>query len=209
MEASLKVIKSKKCRVCGDPFTPARALQAVCTLSCAVGMAQAKRINDEGKALKVERKVTKTALLALKPHRKWLKEAKSSIQQSRRLEELAKGRGCMSCGRTQTQVEGADGWKPGGAWDGGHFIGKGANATLALEPKNIWLQCKSCNSGSYFHAKKGQTVAVGYEAGLVEAEGQALVDWLKGPHEPRHYDIEALKAIKVECNAKSKALKLA
>ena len=97
-------------------------------------------------AAKVERAETKRRKEAIKPRSKVLAEAKVAIQAFRRHEELAKGRGCMSCGRSQQEVEAGE-WRPGGYWDGGHFKSKGAFPELALEPLNIWLQCKSCNAG--------------------------------------------------------------
>jgi hypothetical protein len=128
------------------------------------------------------------------------------MQAVRRLEELAKGRGCMSCGRSQQEVEAGD-WRPGGYWDGGHFKSKGACPELALEPLNIWLQCKSCNAGSGKYARKGYTVNASFESNLAAVEGQDLVDWLNGPHEPKHYDIDDLKAIIQQCKIKLKNLK--
>ena len=101
----------------------------------------------------------------------------------------------------------AGGWRPGGYWDGGHFLGKGAYPELALEPKNIWLQCKSCNGGSGKYARKGLTVNQSFKSRLIEQEGQALVDWLEGPHEPKRYRIDDLRTIKNEHNAISNKLK--
>jgi hypothetical protein len=112
----------------------------------------------------------------------------------------------MSCRRSQEEVQGTDGWKPGGAWDAGHFLGKGARPELRMEPLCIWLQCKSCNAGSAKYARKGYTVGLAFEENLRAQEGDALVDWLKGPHEPKHYTIDDLKEIKRTYKAKAKAL---
>lgn len=158
-------------------------------------------------AARVERAETRQRKEAMKNRGDWLREAKVVLQARRRLEELAKGRGCMSCQRTQSEVIAADGWKPGGAWDGGHFMSKGARPELALEPLNIWLQCKSCNGGSKY-ARKGYTVAAAFEQNLAAAEGQELVDWLKGPHELKHYTEDELKALKAEHAAAVRELKM-
>jgi len=71
------------------------------------------------------------------------------------------------------------------------------------------LQCKSCNAGSSKYARKGFTVNQSFRANLSAWEGEALVEWLEGPHEPKNYTIDDLKAIKDENNAKSNALKKA
>ena len=163
-----------------------------------------------GKAEKIaaikERKADAATRLSQKSRSKWLAEAKTAIQQSRRLEELAKGRGCMSCKRSQLEVEAGE-WRPGGYWDGGHFKSKGAHPEMSLEPLNIWLQCKSCNAGSGKYARKGHTVNAAFEANLIEAEGQALVDWLNGPHPLKHYETGELIKIKATHNARTKELK--
>lgn len=178
-----------------------------CSPMCALSLARSKRGKAEKVAMVKERRATKEKLEKLKTRGEWLAEAKRAIQQFRRLEELAKGRGCMSCGRPQHEVIGGEGWKPGGAWDGGHFMSKGAHPELALEPLNIWLQCKSCNAGSGKYARKGYTVNAAFEANLIEQEGAELVEWLKGPHEPKHYTTEELIAIKQEYTARVRELK--
>lgn len=198
----------KKCKNCREPFTPRLPMQVACSPACALAMAVSKRGKEEKRALVQERKADKVKREKLKSRGEWLAEAKKAIQQSRRLEELARGRGCMSCGRSRQEVE-AGPWRPGGYWDGGHFLSKGAHPEMALEPKNIWLQCKSCNAGSSKYAGKGRTVSASFEENLARAEGQDLVDWLKGPHPAKHYDIDDLKAIKAEYTAKARELKKA
>ena len=143
-----------------------------------------------------ERRADKVKRDTLKTRSEWLKEAKTSIQRFRRLDELAMGSGCMSCGRSQQEVQGTDAWKPGGAWDGGHYMSKGARPELALEPLNIWLQCKSCNAGSSKYARKGYTVNASFRANLIERIGIEQVEWLEGQHEAKHYSVDDLRAIK-------------
>ena len=173
-------------------------------------------IRDAKKALKaakekrvaavLDRRLTKEKLQTLKGRGYFLAKAKKAIQKARRLEELAKGRGCMSCGRTQQQVTGGDAWKPGGFWDGGHFLGKGAHPELALEPKNIWLQCKTCNGGSGKYARKSHTVNQSFRANLIDCEGLALVEWLEGPHALKHYTEDQIKAIDATYTAQAREI---
>lgn len=204
----------KRCKHCCEKFTPeelARRLRL--HISCIDGYAEAqeakaKRMEEKKAraAARVERAETRRRKQALETRGEVLAQAKLAIQAFRRHEELAKGRGCMSCGRSREEVESGE-WRPGGYWDGGHFKGKGAFPELALEPLNIWLQCKSCNAGSGKYARKGYTVSASFETNLIAAEGQDLVDWLNGPHDAKHYDIDQLRSIRDTYRAKLKQLK--
>jgi len=177
-----------------------------CSPDHAIAIAQQRLAKKAEKAAKADRRETRAKLEKLKTRGDWIQEAEYEVRRFRRLEELAKGRGCMSCRRSQEEVQGTDGWKPGGAWDAGHFLGKGARPELRMEPLCIWLQCKSCNAGSAKYARKGYTVGLAFEENLRAQEGDALVDWLKGPHEPKHYTIDDLKEIKRTYKAKAKTL---
>jgi len=200
-------MKLPKCDNCKREYTKSKMGQRVCSPDCALSLA----VSERGKAEKVaaikDRRETKAKLQAMKSRGDWLKEAKIAIQQFRRLEELANGSGCMSCGRTQEEVQGTDAWKPGGAWDGGHYLSKGARPELSLEPLNIWLQCKSCNAGSSKYARKGYTVNAAFRVNLIERVGLEAVEALETDNRQRHHTIDDLKAIKAAYMAKTKAIK--
>lgn len=190
-------VEPAACQVCARPFFKFNSLQKVCAkLRCLAQVGKLKR--------KTERESDKARAEKLLSVGDWIQKAEKVLRRFRRLEELAKGRGCMSCGRTQQEVQGTDGWKPGGAWDGGHFMSKGARPELRLEPKNIWLQCKSCNGGSAHYARKGYTVGLAFEENLRAQEGDELVDWLKGPHGPSKPAVDDLKALIALYRAKGK-----
>jgi hypothetical protein len=196
---------TRKCKVCKCAFEPRLPMQAVCGLDCAKTLAVSVRGKMEKVAKVKERKADKTQREKLKTRGQWLAEAKKAAQQFRRLEELARGYGCMSCGRTQEEVN-AEAWKPGGAWDGGHFLSKGARPELALEPLNIWLQCKSCNAGSSKYARKGYTVNASFRINLIERIGLEAVEVLESDHAPKHYTTDEIKAIKADYMAKTREL---
>lgn len=206
--------KTSRCKVCKSKFDEPRYFPEWCSVDCALVLAE-RRLAKIKRAAELkahrekvkERKADQVTRDSQKTRSEWLAEAKTAIQQFRRLEELAKGSGCMSCGRTQQEVQGTDGWKPGGAWDGGHFIGKGARPEIALEPLNIWLQCKSCNAGSGKYTRKGYTVNAAFRLNLIDRIGLEQVEWLEGPHEAKHYDIDQLKAIKSKYAALTRQLK--
>lgn len=203
--------KRTRCPHCKGKLDPGQRIHPDCIEAYAEAeeeKAKRKAMKQAVMQAKVERAETRKRKEAAKTPSEVRAEAKVAIQGARRLEELAKGRGCMSCKRSQEEVQ-AGPWRPGGYWDGGHFKSKGAFPELALEPLNIWLQCKSCNAGSGKYARKGYTVSKAFEENLIEAEGQDLVDWLNGPHEPKHYEMDELVAIRDLYRAKLKELKKA
>lgn len=208
------IVKPAKCKVCKSLILPpSRPTAIVCSGECAASLALSERLKAEKrKAVKAaklaaaDRRDTRAKLDKLKSRAQWLKEAKTAIQRFRRLEELALGSGCISCGRSQQEVVSTDAWKPGGAWDGGHFLSKGARPELALEPLNIWLQCKSCNAGSSKYARKGYTVGASFRLNLIERVGLEAVEALEVDQGPKHYSTDEIIAIKTEYAAKARAL---
>ena len=199
-------IKPKTCKVCKCNFQPRMSLATVCGVECAKAIAVVIRAKVAKVAAVKDKRETKAKLDKLKSRGYWLSKAKTAVQKFRRLEELSKGRGCMSCGRSQQEVTNGDAYQPGGFWDGGHFLSKGAYPELALEPKNIWLQCKTCNAGSGKYAKKSHTVNQSFRSNLIASEGLELVDWLEGPHELNHYTTEQIHAIEKAHTALSRKL---
>lgn len=196
---------TRKCKVCKTPFVPKQAFESWCCPDH--GYVIARRKLDKIKAVEgaIEKKADAVRREKQKTRGEWLAEAKKAAQQFRRLEELSLGYGCMSCGRTQEAVN-AEAWKPGGAWDGGHFLSKGARPELALEPLNIWLQCKSCNAGSSKYARKGYTVNASFRLNLIERIGPDAVEALESDHTPKHYTTDEIKAIKADYMAKTREL---
>ena len=88
-------------------------------------------------------------------------------------------------------------------------MSKGARPELALEPLNIWLQCKSCNGGSSKYARKGYTVNAAFRLGLIDRIGIETVEWLETDWGQKHYTIDDLKQIKADYMAKVRMLKSA
>jgi hypothetical protein len=201
--------KPKKCavRACRAPFVPSRPFQTWCSPDCAVVIARAKQDKQRKALAQVERREIRARKEKLKTHGDYVQEATSAVQAYRRVYELSIGSGCISCGKSQAEIEAAQGWKTGGAWDGGHFLSKGARPELRLEEKNIWLQCKGCNGGSAKYARKGESVRNGFRAGLIERIGLPAVEALEADHRPRKYTIDELKQITAHYRALLRDLK--
>jgi ribosomal protein L37AE/L43A len=198
--------KPKPCKVCKTPFVKRRAFEMWCSPECGLELVKAKQAKEVDTKAKAERKADKAKREAMKTRGDWIAETQTAFNRVRRLEEHAKGMTCISCQRPRHEIEGTDGWKPGGAWDAGHFQSVGRKPELRFEPLNVWLQCKSCNAGSSKYAKKSGTVEAAFEANLRALIGDEKVDWLKGPHAPLKLTIPDLKAIRDEYRAKANAL---
>lgn len=196
-------------RTCRAPFVPSQTFQTWCSPDCAVVIARAKQDKERKAIAQVERREIKVRKEALKGHGWYVAEATKAVQGYRRVYELSIGSGCISCGKSQAQVQAEQGWKTGGAWDGGHFLSKGARPELRLVEQNIWLQCKGCNGGSAKYARKGESVANSFRIGLIERIGLEAVEALEADHEPRKYSIPELKAIATDYRARTRELKKA
>lgn len=203
----MKPLKPKKCRACRESFQPNNSMQVVCSAACGLLMARQARERKEAQLAKEERKAHRERKQRIKTWAEYLKDAEKAVRDYRRLYELSIGSGCISCGKSQEEIKAAQGWKTGGAFDAGHWMGKGARPELRLEPLNIWLQCKACNGGSAKYARKGESVKDGFEAGVIERIGREAAEGLKNDHKPRHYTIDDLKAIAKEYRAKTRELK--
>ena len=170
----------KKCRHCKTLFTPILPMQIVCGIECAKAIAAKKRE-------KVEKANDRQKREALKSRAQWAREAQSAVNAYVRIRD--EGKPCISCGRHHQ-----------GQWHAGHYLSRGAHPELAYDERNLHKQCQPCNT----HLSGNQ---IEYRKGLIARCGLPLVEWLEGPHEPKHYTIEELKAIKAEYVGKLKALK--
>jgi hypothetical protein len=204
-----KAPKPKKCKSpeCRQLFTPQNSMQTVCHYKCGLVIAAIARKRKEAQLEREDKRQTRERREKLKTYGDHVADAEKALRDFRRLEELSLGSGCMSCGASQEEVRAAQGWKIGGAFDAGHWMGKGARPELRLEPLNLWLQCKACNGGSAKYARKGESVKEGFEAGVIARIGLEAAMALKHDHRPRHYTVDQLKEITREYRAKTRELK--
>lgn len=201
----LKNPKPKKCKnpQCGEVFTPRNSLQKTCwKVECALAVGQKELERRKKQEQKEFRAETKRRKEKVKSRADWLKEAQQVFNKYIRLRDAALP--CICCGEWANED-----WKPGGSWDAGHFRSVGAHPELRFEELNCHKQLKSCNSGEgkfgKFHGNS-RTVSKRYKERLPAKIGQEAYDWLMGPHEPKHYTIDDLKAIKAEYTKKIKEI---
>lgn len=189
----LKAISAKprKCevRTCRAPFVPTRPFQTWCSTDCAVAIAKAKQDKQRMAIDMRERREIRAAKERVKPRAKHMKEAQAAFNAF--IRQRDRGQPCISCG-TRARVQ----------YAAGHYRTVGACPELRFEPLNVHLQCnKNCNK-----EKSGNIVE--YRIRLVQKIGAEKVAWLEGPHEPKKYSIEDLKAIKAKYRALERELKL-
>ena len=191
MTIERKPAKPKKCRVaaCGASFVPSRMGQAVCSPACALidGPRHAPKAR---KALAdIERKDIKVRKEKLKSRADHAKDTQQAFTEWVRLRDADLP--CVSCGRHHD-----------GQYHAGHYRTVAANPAIRFEPLNVHKQCAPCNNH-----KSGDIV--NYRIELVKRIGAEAVEWLEGPHEPKRYTIEQLKAMTAEYRAKTRELKRA
>lgn len=187
--------RAKKCRVpeCGASFVPARLGQVVCSPACAI-LDAPKQPSNQDKARKalaeVGRKELRAAKERIKPKGQYMRDCQTAFNAWIRARDA--GKPCISCGTTANVQYAA-----------GHYRTVASCPELRFEPLNVHLQCnRNCNMG-----KSGSIVE--YRIELVKRIGAELVEWLEGPHEPKRYTIEDLKAITAEYRAKTRELRRA
>jgi hypothetical protein len=189
MSLPAKQPRAKKCRVeiCGASFVPARLGQAVCSPACAIIDAPKNREKARKSLAQIERKEIRVRKEKLKSRADHLKGTQTAFNAWVR--ERDADLPCISCGRHHQ-----------GKYDAGHYRTVGSNPALRFEPLNCHRQCSPCNtqlSGNI----------VNYRIALVKRIGAEAVDWLEGPHEPKKYTVDELKAMTADYRAKTRELK--
>lgn len=179
-------MKTKRCKVCKTEFTTSKPLQTVCGIRCALDIALKKKELKQAKERAEEAKADRAKREKLKSRADWAREAQAAFNKWVRLRDA--GKPCISCQRHHT-----------GQIHAGHYLSRGARPELAYEPMNCWSQCAPCNT------HLSGNIAL-YRKNLVELIGLEKVEWLEGPHEPKHYSIDDLKNIKAIYTAKCKEL---
>jgi hypothetical protein len=172
-----KRVKTRKCSYCREQFQPFRMGQKACSVECACQLAREKREKEERKADKVKRD-------KLKSRSDWLKEAQQAFNRWIRLRDDKDP--CISCGRHHE-----------GQYHAGHYLSTGARPELRFDPMNVHKQCQPCNT--HLHGN-----LLMYRKAMIEIYGDEEVEILEGPHEPKKYSIEELKAIKDEYTKRAK-----
>lgn len=181
-------MKAKRCKSCRESFAPARPLQSACGVQCAIALTNAGKEKARKAKEARERQEHRQEKEKIKSKGEHAREAQIAFNAWIRLRD--QGLPCISCGTTADVQYAA-----------GHYRTVASCPELRFEPLNVHLQCnRNCNM-----AKSGSILE--YRIELVKRIGAEMVEWIEGPHEPKRYTIEDLKAIKAEYRAKVRELK--
>lgn len=176
-------MKPKKCKHCAKMFKPQMMGQKVCGPACAIAYA---RTAKEEAQLKENRRVTRER----REDRKTISELKAEAQAAfnRYIRVRDKGRGCISCGRTNA-----------GQFHAGHYRTRAAAPHLAYNSYNCHLQCAQCN-----HHMSGNIVE--YRLNLARRIGDDRLQWLESCQEGPRITKEYCRRVKQVFSRRAKHL---
>jgi len=195
----LKPAKRKKCKTCGDLFTPFTTLARTCSIDCAIeDGGEAKK-----QAVKTEKKANRKAKKEFYDNDSKTVKKKLTTICHKYIRTRDKDEPCISCGRYDHEIT-----EPltGGKWDAGHWKTKAAFPEQRYNEYMIHKQCKSCNGGNAAYTRKEHTVSEQFRINLIEKLDLRHVEWLETTHEAQHLIIDDLKEITLYYKAKLKAL---
>lgn len=191
MLASVKVRKAKECAnpACNESFVPARLGQKVCGYKCGLAIAPANQDVARKAIDQRERREIKVRREKLKSRADHMKDTQVAFNAWVRARDASQP--CISCGRFHQ-----------GKNDAGHYRTVASAPELRFEPLNCHLQCSPCNTH-----KSGDIV--NYRINLLQRIGAEQVAWVEGPHEPKKYTIDELKALTAHYRELTRELKRA
>lgn len=175
-----------RCPHCRQLYDRKRMSQSCCeSVECAIAAGRARKAKEAAKQAKAERREIRARKEALKSKSKWASDAQAAFNAF--IRERDKGQPCISSGRFT------------GKMNAGHYLSRGAHPELRYHEDNCHLQSEKDNS--YLSGNQAE-----YRTRLIAKIGLQRVEWLEGPHEPKRYTIDDLKAIRDTYRAKLKEL---
>ena len=171
-----------RCKICRDKFEAKYFLQKACLNPAC--LAEWSKQGRELKADKVHKEKKKELKDNDKSHRAKMAQQAFNAYIRQRDSNLC----CISCQRSHT-----------GQYHAGHYRSVGAHPELRFEELNNNKQCSACNN----HLSGN---IVDYRINLIKKIGLEKVEWLEGPHEPKKYSCEELKAIELRYKQKLKEM---
>lgn len=169
--------RKKKCKQCGEWFTPERDMQVVCSSLCAVKYAPGQ-VQKQKRKDKVEAKRNDKAYLK--------KKAQEWFNKYIRLRD--KNQHCISCGHSDNRQ-----------YHAGHYRPTGRNESLRFNEDNCHKQCSICNN----HLSGNLTA---YREALIHKIGIERVEALEQNNEVKSYSVDELKEIIEKYKAKCKEI---
>jgi len=169
-------IRKKQCKVCKDKFQPWNTLTRVCSPKCALTDGREQQAKKDRKELKQGRE-------RLKTRSDHLKEAQTAFNRYIRARDAC--RPCVSCDKPDNGQH---------QRHASHYRSVGACPELRFNELNVHASCATCNS-----TLSGNLIE--YRIRLKSRITAEKVEWLEGPHKPKKYTVEEIKAIKAKYSA--------
>ena len=167
---------AKKCRICGERFTPQfTSFQKTCNeTKCLVAWGKKERV-----------RIQKSEVREAKRDRSyWMRRCQTEFNKYIRNRDSKDP--CISCGRHHA-----------GQYHAGHYKTVGGHPALRFSEDNCHKQCSVCNN-----YKSGNLSE--YRSNLLKKIGLERVEWLEGPHDPVKYTIEDLQEMLVKYQSLNK-----
>lgn len=174
-------MKTKKCKSCGEMFTPDRPMMTTCSYQCAIEYAKAQQVkkqNSEKRKAKKEYNENDRSVL--------LKLAQTVFNKYIRERD---GKTCISC----------DFKGEGRQIHAGHYMSQGGNSALRFSEFNCHSQCVQCNT-----YRSGNLA--NYRLRLIEKIGIDEVVRLETTKNTKLWTVEELKEIIETYRIKTKEL---
>lgn len=184
----MKKVKEKKCRECGNNFTPSMTTQSVCGPACAIVKAKKKVSKDKAHKERDERKASRARVESVQPLSYYHKKAQSAFNAFIRARDA--GKPCISCGKPD------DGSHQRHA---SHFRSIGACRELRYDESNVHASCSVCNN--YMSGN-----IAGYTPALIEKIGQGEVDRLNRTQAPKKWTRQQLEELAAYYRKKTRDL---
>jgi len=183
--------KKKTCAnpACSVAFAPTKLGQKVCGWECGLAIAPANQDVARKAIDQRERREIKVRREKLKSRADHMKDTQVAFNAWVRARDADQP--CISCGRFHQ-----------GKNDAGHYRTVASAPELRFEPLNCHLQCSPCNTH-----KSGDIV--NYRINLLQRIGAEQVEWVEGPHEPKKYTVDELKAMTAHYRELTRELKRA
>lgn len=162
-------IRVKKCKGCGENFTPSRPLQTACSMPCSLVVGRKNAAKKHTKELKDGR-------IKLKSLTDWKNDAQVVFNRFIRLRD---GKLCISCQTTNQNIQ----------YAAGHYRTTKAASQLRYNEDNVHAQCNNqCNS-----QLSGNILE--YRINLIKKIGIERVEALENDNSEHRYTIEECKQI--------------
>jgi hypothetical protein len=174
----------RPCPICRAPYVQASSLKPGCSAVCRMEVQRQKELKRAAKSARLEKREARERL---KTRRDYEREAQRAFNAWVRERDHAQP--CISCGRNT-----------GAKRNAGHYLSVGSHPELRFDEANVHSQCEHCNSW-----QSGNVAA--YRLRLIEKIGLAEVERLEGPHAPKKYTVDELKAIRKDYQLRTRLLK--